>query len=387
MPSIQLSTLQYPLSIISEEDYIGDSLNIINSNFLNTAYTLSALTRILRWFSYYLPPRATRVLGSFYRISAYPTHDDDVLTLKYFKQTSYSYWTLIKDSQAQLSALYSPLPIHTREQYFIPSWEIEENTNSPAYVHPNEVVTRQYLESYIRALSVITITGQVSGSNEALSSLSGFVSGLVLSASVSGTGVVNAGLGLRGGGPIHQHPTIHLGDPLTITNTSVNAIYAQSHSHAIEITKDKVGLSNVDNVKQLPLSGGQMTGFLTLYSDPISNFHAVTKQYVDRIIGARAFCVFHSSSLNIQRHYNIATIERQLPDYSYIITFLTPILYPIVHLQSEDLGIGVNLAPYQLYFQYINSTTIRVYKSDGTNSRALVPPAVDREGYINVLIF
>jgi hypothetical protein len=37
--------------------------------------------------------------------------------------------------------------------------------------------------------------------------------------------------------------------------------------------------------KRLPLSGGVMTGFLTLNADPVNALHAVTKQYADALIG------------------------------------------------------------------------------------------------------
>lgn len=36
----------------------------------------------------------------------------------------------------------------------------------------------------------------------------------------------------------------------------------------------------------LPIAGGTMTGELVLASDPTSAMHAVTKQYVDSLIGA-----------------------------------------------------------------------------------------------------
>lgn len=81
-----------------------------------------------------------------------------------------------------------------------------------------------------------------------------------------------------------------------------------------EVTKAQIGLSNVDNVKQysasnpppypvtsvngdtgvvnltasdvgaLPITGGTMTGTLTLSGNPSSNLQAATKQYVDAAI-------------------------------------------------------------------------------------------------------
>ena len=38
------------------------------------------------------------------------------------------------------------------------------------------------------------------------------------------------------------------------------------------------------DVGALPISGGTLTGALTLYADPMNNLHAATKQYVDNLI-------------------------------------------------------------------------------------------------------
>lgn len=37
----------------------------------------------------------------------------------------------------------------------------------------------------------------------------------------------------------------------------------------------------------LPSTGGSMTGYLTLHSDPINGLHAATKQYVDNAIAVK----------------------------------------------------------------------------------------------------
>jgi hypothetical protein len=59
----------------------------------------------------------------------------------------------------------------------------------------------------------------------------------------------------------------------------------------------------------VPLSGGTMTGFLTLSADPTSNLHAVTKQYADAITAAINFHapVARASTANITGTYNNGT--------------------------------------------------------------------------------
>ena len=53
-------------------------------------------------------------------------------------------------------------------------------------------------------------------------------------------------------------------------------------------TKSDVGLANVDNVKQLPIAGGTMTGALTLNGAPTADLHASTKKYVDDGLSGKA---------------------------------------------------------------------------------------------------
>ena len=56
----------------------------------------------------------------------------------------------------------------------------------------------------------------------------------------------------------------------------------------------------------VPLSGGTMTGFLTLSADPTSNLHAVTKQYADAITAAINFHapVARATTANLTGTYN-----------------------------------------------------------------------------------
>lgn len=37
----------------------------------------------------------------------------------------------------------------------------------------------------------------------------------------------------------------------------------------------------------LPVTGGSMTGYLTLHADPVHGLHATTKQYVDNAIATK----------------------------------------------------------------------------------------------------
>lgn len=59
----------------------------------------------------------------------------------------------------------------------------------------------------------------------------------------------------------------------------------------------------------VPLSGGTMTGFLTLSADPTSNLHAVTKQYADAITAAINFHapVARATTANLTGTYNNGT--------------------------------------------------------------------------------
>ena len=59
--------------------------------------------------------------------------------------------------------------------------------------------------------------------------------------------------------------------------TQINGKAATSHSHVISDVTDLQ--SSLDD--KLDLSGGTMTGAITLHADPSSSLHAATKQYVD----------------------------------------------------------------------------------------------------------
>lgn len=61
------------------------------------------------------------------------------------------------------------------------------------------------------------------------------------------TVTITAGDGLTGGGDISANRTVTLGTPGTLTGATTNAVTADSHTHAITVTKSDVGLGNVDN--------------------------------------------------------------------------------------------------------------------------------------------
>lgn len=100
---------------------------------------------------------------------------------------------------------------------------------------------------------------------------------------------------------------------ITVADDKIDA-HITDTDNPHEVTKTQIGLSNVDNVKQysasnpppypvisvngdtgvvnltasdvgaLPITGGTMTGALTLSGNPIANLQAATKQYVDAAV-------------------------------------------------------------------------------------------------------
>jgi hypothetical protein len=74
------------------------------------------------------------------------------------------------------------------------------------------------------------------------------------------TRTITAGNGLSGGGNLTADRIVSLGTPSTLTGTTTNSVSTTSHTHAISVTKSDVGLSNVDNVAQAPLTHVGSTG-------------------------------------------------------------------------------------------------------------------------------
>jgi hypothetical protein len=75
------------------------------------------------------------------------------------------------------------------------------------------------------------------------------------------TTAISAGNGLTGGGDLSANRTVTLGTPSTLTGSTTNSVTADSHTHAITVTKADVGLSNVDNTSDLnkPISSATQT--------------------------------------------------------------------------------------------------------------------------------
>jgi hypothetical protein len=74
------------------------------------------------------------------------------------------------------------------------------------------------------------------------------------------TRTLTAGNGLTGGGDLTVNRTFTLGTPTTVTGATTNSVTAESHTHALTVTKTNVGLGNVDNVQQEPKTfRGQLT--------------------------------------------------------------------------------------------------------------------------------
>lgn len=83
---------------------------------------------------------------------------------------------------------------------------------------------------------------------------------------------LTAGNGLTGGGNLTENRTFTLGTPSNITGETTNSVSSNSHTHAVVLTKDNVGLNNVDNVKQVPetrevAAGDGLTGGGNLSDD------------------------------------------------------------------------------------------------------------------------
>jgi hypothetical protein len=70
-----------------------------------------------------------------------------------------------------------------------------------------------------------------------------------------------------------------------LTLTQAGSVYISQGAGSATYTISGAGVEQADLDTQLanylPLSGGTMTGFITLHADPTADLHAVTKQYVD----------------------------------------------------------------------------------------------------------
>ena len=87
-------------------------------------------------------------------------------------------------------------------------------------------------------------------STDASTITKGVLSGSVLPGNVVLTNrALYTGGGLVGGGNLSHNRTISLGTPLTISGTSRNQVNTDSHSHAVFLNKEDVGLDLVDNTR------------------------------------------------------------------------------------------------------------------------------------------
>lgn len=87
-------------------------------------------------------------------------------------------------------------------------------------------------------------------------------------------------------GARHSHANKSVLDGITAALTgNWNAAYTHISDAVKHITSDERTLWNTVSGK-LPLSGGTLTGFLTLHAAPTANLHAATKKYVDDKISA-----------------------------------------------------------------------------------------------------
>ena len=124
------------------------------------------------------------------------------------------------------------------------------------------------------------------------------ISGYGITDAVSSTRKINAGTGLSGGGTLTSDVTISLANTGVIgstagSTTSVPIIgYNQQGQlttvSSVTITPNWTSITNKPSTLSgygikdaLSISGGTLTGSLTLQSDPTGNLDAATKQYVD----------------------------------------------------------------------------------------------------------
>lgn len=87
---------------------------------------------------------------------------------------------------------------------------------------------------------------------------------------------VNAGNGLTGGGALNSNPTVTLGTPTSISNSSTNSVTATSHTHALAFTAAEVYTGNVANVTDLPV--GTIVGVV---GAPTRDRHALGGVWLD----------------------------------------------------------------------------------------------------------
>lgn len=71
--------------------------------------------------------------------------------------------------------------------------------------------------------------------------------------------------------------------PLILSETGSD-LSPDNQAAAIKYVKDKVASAQIAAGQGLPLTGGDMKGFITLHANPTSNMHATTKQYADAIV-------------------------------------------------------------------------------------------------------
>ena len=108
---------------------------------------------------------------------------------------------------------------------------------------------------------VSNLQGQINALG--ISDISGLQSALdaLTNGKADKTVTLTAGDGLTGGGDLSANRTLALGTPGSVTGATTNSVTADSHTHALVVTKADVGLSNVDNTSDAnkPVSTAQQT--------------------------------------------------------------------------------------------------------------------------------
>jgi len=113
-----------------------------------------------------------------------------------------------------------------------------------------------------------------------------------LKAYVPGTGWVSVGVGMVNDTRYLQKAGDTMSGVLNMGSQQIKTLANASGS------TDAIPLGQADG-RYLRLSGGTLTGFLTLHSDPTAAMHAVTRQYMDNVLAYMFADYFNARSLAV----------------------------------------------------------------------------------------
>ena len=120
----------------------------------------------------------------------------------------------------------------------------------------------------------------------------------------------------------------------------------------------------VTDATKLPLSGGSLSGFLTLNANPINNLHAATKQYVDTVLGSipsgvKAWVTFNGVNGGILGAQNVTSVS-VIGDGRYQIN-IAPGTFSNGNFAAAGMASDVD---HLVTFNNSSQTTLIVYTTD-----------------------